>query len=265
MPLETRELWITMLRQDEVPELASLGQRLRHLQKLTLKYGDVEDVNFLEFFDTISSLKCLLADLKDFKGIGFCTKLTSLNLGASLSSVGSLSFLEKLPCLEQLSLEGPNPSKGLDQIKPILTLKALNLYAPKWNLKLLPEICPALETLGISQGSYQSLDFIAGLKNLITLDIAYARKLTDFQAIGEHKHLQSVRIGYAITSLESCSQFGCSSSIQKITMVNCKNLSDISALNRWPVLQEVEFIQCPNIPALQMDKLRKTGKKVNGK
>lgn len=265
MPAETRELYVTMLRPEEAMELATLGQRLECLRKLTLMYGDVENVDFLAPFASIRALKCLLGRLKDFSGIGFCNQLTDLILGASLSSVGSLNFLQQLPGLRQLRLEGPHPSKGLDVINPMQSLRGLDLYAPKWSLNLLPRVCPEVEKLSISQGGYQSLDFITALERLTTLDIAYARKLTHFEGVGGHPHLHSLKVGHAIVGLRSCSQFGRSLTVQTIAVSSCKNLKDVTALGDWPALREVEFIQCPSIPAAQIDVLRTSGKKVNGK
>jgi hypothetical protein len=265
VPKDTKELSVSMLRSAESTELSLLGQRLKSLSKLTLTYGDVERLDFLQSFHSIRSLTCHLHNLKDFTGIGYCVKLIDLLLGASLSSVGDLAFLRHLSELEQLRLEGPHPSKGLDELDPLRAVRRLDLYAPKWSLEDLPGVFPAVDNLSISQGGYRSLDFIVSLSKLTVLDIAYARKLPGFDAIGRHPRLRIVKIGQAITSLQSCSQFGCSSTVEQIRITSCKQLKDISTLVDWPALREAKIYDCPLIPAAQIEKLRKTGRKVNGK
>src|SRR5581483_1023157 len=147
--------------------------------------------------------------------------------------VGSLEYLRHLSGLEWLRLEGPNPFKGIEKIGSLQTLKRLNLYAAKWNMEQIPLHFPSLEDLTISQGAYQSLRFVAGLEKLTALDIAYARKLTGFDPIGQHPHLRSLRIGHSISGLQSCSQFGCSSSIEKIELNRCTKLDDVRSLADW--------------------------------
>jgi hypothetical protein len=262
VPKDTRELYVTMLHSDEASELSLLGQRLKSLRKLILMHGNVEDVDFLESFQSIRVLKCLLHSLKNFSGIGKCVKLTDLILGGSLSTAGNLACLGRLSLLERLRLEGPHPSKGLDEIKPMRTVKALDLYAPKWSLEHVPRIFPAAELLSISQGAYRSLDFIHALDNLAALDIAYARKLTSFDAIGRHPRLRALKIGYAITGLKSCAQFGCSSTVQQIEISSCKNLRNISAFVDWPALRKVSLLRCPGIPLAQVEALRMSGREV---
>jgi hypothetical protein len=254
-----------MVRPSEAAELSLLGHRLKHLTKLTLSYGVIQRLDFLESFHSIQTLYCELYDLKDYTGIGHCVKLTHLNLSASLSSVGSLSFLRHLSKLEWLHLEGPNPFKGIDKIEPLQKVKRLSLYAPKWSMEQLPLNFPGLEDFTISQGGYQSLNFIASLERLTALDIAYARKLADFDAIGRLPHLRSLRIGHAIRNLQSCSQFGCSSTVERIRITCCAQLKDIRSLVDWPALREVKIYDCPLIPVAQMEMLKKTGKIANDK
>jgi hypothetical protein len=266
VPEHTEELTIKSLLPSEAAELLLLGHRLKHLTKLTLLYGLLERLDFLESFRSIRTLYVShLNDLKDYTGIGHCVKLTRLSLTPSLSSIGSLSFLRHLPELEWLHLEGPNPSKGMDKIEPLRKIQRLSLYAPRWSMEQLPINFPALEDLTISQGGYQSLDFIARLERLAALDIAYARKLSVFDAIGRLPRLRSLRIGHAIRSLQSCSQFGCSSTVEQIRITGCTQLKDIGSLVDWPALREAKIYDCPLIPVAQMEMLRKTGKIVNGK
>ena len=266
VPDDTEELTIKTPEPSETAELVVLGHRLKSLAKLQLQYGLLERLDFLEAFTSIRTLFVShLNDLKDFSGIGYCIKLTHLSLTQSLSSVGSLAFLRNLPDLQKLHLEGPHPSKGMDKVGPLLKLQTLNLYAPRWSMEQLPITFPALENLVISQGGYQSLDFIASLDSLTALDIAYARKLSVFDAIGRHPRLRSLRIGHAIRSLQSCSQFGYSSTVEQIRITGCTQLKDIGSLVDWPSLREAKIYDCPLIPVAQMEVLRKTGKIVNGK
>lgn len=266
VPDDTTELTIKTLRHSETAELSLLGHRLKHLTKLTLDYGLSERLDFLESFHSIRTLFVSgLNDLKDYTGIGHCVKLTHLSLTPSLSSVGSLAFLRHLSELEWLHLEGPNPSKGMDKIEPLRKVKKLSLYAPRWSVAQLPINFPAVEDLSISQGGYQSLDFIASMDRLTALDIAYARKLSVFDAIGRLPRLRALRIGHAIRSLHSCAQFGCSSTIERIRIASCTQLKDIRPLIDWPALREAKIYDCPLIPVAQTEMLRKTGKIVNGK
>ena len=265
VPADIKELTIMMVRPSEAAELSLLGRRLKHLTKLMLQYGVIERLDFLESFHSIRTLICQLHDLKDYTGIGHCVKLTHLSLSASLSSVGSLAFLRHLSELEWLHLEGPNPSKGIDKIESLQKVKRLSLYAPQWRMEQLPLHFPGLEDLSISQGGYQSLYFVASLEKLTALDIAYARKLADFDAIGRLPHLRSLRIGHAISSLQSCSQFGCSSTVEQIRITSCTKLNDIRSLADWPALLEAKIYDCPLIPVVQIEMLRKAGKTVNGK
>jgi len=117
----------------------------------------------------------------------------------------------------------------------------------------LPAIFPALENLWISQGGYQSLDFIAGLDRLTALEVYYARKLGAFDSIGRLPRLRTLKIGRAITGLHSTAQFGHSSTIEKIELNGCKRLKDISSLSDWPALQEVKIYDCPLIPIEQVE------------
>ena len=262
---DIEELNIGMLRPSEATELSLLGHRLKHLRKLTLTYGVIERLDFLETFHSIRTLNCQLYDLKDYTGIGHCVKLTHLSVSASLSSVGSLEYLRHLSELEWLRLEGPNPFKGVDKIESLPKLKRMSLYAPKWKMEQFPLHFPSLEDLSISQGGYRSMDFVVNLERLTALDIAYARKLVDFDAIGRLPHLRSLRIGHAISGLQSCSQLGCSSTVEQIQISSCTKLCDICSLSDWPALREAKIYDCPLIPVAQIEMLRKTGKKVNGK
>jgi hypothetical protein len=266
VPEETKELIIKTLEPSEAAELLSLGHRLKYLTKLTLRYGLLEHLDFLESFHSIQTLNVShLNDLKNYTGIGYCVKLTGLSLTPSLSSIGSLGFLRCLPELERVHLEGPNPSKGFDEIQPLRKVQKLSLYAPRWSIERLPVVFPALEDLYISQGGYRSLDFIATLEDLKSLDIYYARKLTTFDAIGRLPRLRTFRIGHAITGLQSCSQFGCSSTVEHIEITACKQLKDISSLLVWSALKTAKIYDCPLISDAQIEILRKAGKIVNGK
>ncbi len=266
VPEDTRELTIKTLLPSEAAEVLLLGHRLKHLTKLTLRYGLLERLDFLASFHSIRTLFVSnLNDLKDYTGIGYCVKLTHLNVTASLSSVGSLAFLRHLSELEQLYLEGPNPSKGMDKIEPLRNVKKLSLYAPRWSMEQLRSLFPNLLELSISQGGYQSLNFLASLKKLTSLDIAYARKLAVFDSVGRLPCLRSVWIGHAIRGLQTCSQLGCSSSVEQIRITRCMQLKDIRSLVDWSALREAKFYDCPLVPAAQIEMLRKAGKMVNGK
>ncbi len=258
VPEHTEKLIVKTLLPSEAAELLLLGHRLKHLTKLTLRHGLLERLDFLESFRSIRTLFVNhLNDLKDYTGIGHCVKLARLNLTPSLSSIGSLDFLRHLPELESLHLEGPNPSKGLDKLETLGKVKELSLYAPRWSMEQLPKIFPALESLWISQGGYQSLDFIAKLDSLTTLEIYYARKLATFDSIGRLPRLRTLKIGHAITGLHSTAQFGNSSTVEKLEIDGCKRLSDISSLLNWPALREMTFYNCHSYPLNRSGVLRK--------
>ena len=266
IPEDTQDLTITTLLPSETTELLLLGHRLKRLTKQTLRYGLLEHLGFLESFRSIRSLFVgHLSDLKDFNGISHCVNLTQLGLTASLSSIGSLAFLRHLPELEELSLEGPNPSKGMDKLEPLQKVRKLNLYSARWRMDSLPVIFPALEDLSISQGGYLSLDFITSLDKLMVLDIAYARKPVVFDAVGKLPRPHSLQIGHGIRGLQSCSQFGHSASIERLRINNCTQLNDVCSLVDWPALRKAEIYDCPLVPIAQIKRLRQTGKVVNGK
>jgi len=263
VPEDTQELTIKTLLPSEAAELLSLGHRLKHLKNLALCYGLVERLDFLESFCSIRSLFVgHLNDLKDYTGIGHCVKLTRLSLTPSLSSIGSLGFLRHLSELECLRLEGPNPSKGINEIGPLRKVKELSLYAPRWNLEQLPAIFPALENLWISQGGYQSLGFIASLERLATLEVYYARKLAAFDSVGQLPCLRTLKIGHAIAGLHSTAQFGRSSTVERIEIGGCKRLKDVDSLSDWLALKELKICDCPLIPVEQLEALRKMGRTV---
>ena len=226
--------------------------------------GQVENLDFLRSFAGIRSFYCLTASLKNIGGLAHCVNLTHLHLGTTFSSQPDLQVLGHLSRLEAVTLAGPNPSKGLETMGALPSVKSLGLYAPKWSLEHLPAVFPAVEDLSISQGAYRSLDFIANLNTLIALDIAYARKLTAFDAVGRHRHLRTLRIGHAITGLRSCSQFGSSPTVEQIRISACKQLDEIAALADWPALREAEIYDCPLIRPVQVERLRRSGKNVNG-
>ena len=265
VPAFTKDLCVNLLRRDKVAEMDLLGERLSGLKYLSLMHGDIENLGFLRSFQSLQRFFCLEPHLKTLDGLGACAQLKDLHLGATFSTRPNLRPVASLSFLERLHLEGPNPRKGVEEMGPIQSVTDLRLYAPKWPLDLLPSVFPRTVELWISQGAYDSLDFIAGLGHLSSLVVAYPRKLVAFETIGEHAELRSVQLSHAISGLESCSQLGMSNSITKLKIASCNNLKDVKPLALWPKLQEVWLEACPKVPAAQIAMLQQAGKKVHAR
>jgi len=173
---------------DDVPSLAALGQ-LHRLNELSLRYGlDQIDFSKLGMLDYLS----VSADAPVFGNLNRSSSLRSLHItGCALRNLTPLAGLDRLT---ELTI-GEAPLKSLAGMNELRGLRRLALaQVPLASLDGIEDL-QAIEDIYIYMlGRLQSIAPLTGLPSLRKLSIGAARKVADFDQLGEMTALEHLEL-----------------------------------------------------------------------
>ncbi|GLQ89976.1 hypothetical protein GCM10007898_35510 [Dyella flagellata] len=219
-------------------DLEKLARLLEGRPEVTLRFhsAPVTDLDFLKYFPGVRRLSVDLWSLEDIGGFSHLQgKLELLSFG-NTKKRHSLKFLEGMPALEKLSLEGH--AKDIASVSRLTRLTSLGLRCI--TLPDLSILAPLRElaTLGIAFGGTPDLAHLAELPQLQTLSLFRINKLYDLSILTKLTSLKtldldSMRNVMSLPSLESLTH------LEEVTLETMKGLTELSAVAAAPNLRQL--------------------------
>jgi hypothetical protein len=186
----------------------------------TIKENNLSGLRIFDHLDRLDTLSFL----SDY------TFLEKLSIDCAYDQ--DYSFLSRLSNLKDLSIGGDSRVKNPIDLSALVNLEYLGLYWRKNKIK------------GIEKCS-----------NISSLSLIYFKE-SDLSAIKSLTNIKSLMV--KISPIKSLDGFASLDSIEKIKIVNCRNLNDINVLHGCSNLTSADFDLCPNLE--DFEPLRGTSK-----
>jgi internalin A len=170
-------------------------EKSKQLRSLTLKHYKKTGLEVLKHLTQLETL-VLVGGYSDPKSYSFMNQLVRLKKLTLLRAVRAVSFIQKMPLLEELSIYGLTDFSWL---RGLTHLKKLNirLHPNDKKIKNWNELCflPRLTTLDLSHCSISDIAMLPLLPNLESLNLAYNR-IKDISALAKFTQLKTLNLFY---------------------------------------------------------------------
>jgi hypothetical protein len=188
----------------------------------------------------LESLSLGIFELTDFSCLdGVSPTLTSLRLGATRSKRPSLSPLKKFRSLHTLYVEGH--IKDIDVLSDLLELQDVTLRSVTTpDLHYLARL-PKLWSLDVKLGGIRGFEGIQGKPSIKYLELWQVRGLRDIDVVGTLPGLQNLFV-QSLPHVERFPDLSESAALRRIVVENLKGLSDFTALETAPALEEFALL-----------------------
>ncbi len=184
----------------------------------------------------LESLHLGIFDLTDFGVLERVSpKLTTLMLGPTFSKRPSLAALNRFPSLKVLYLDGQ--SKDIEVLSELSHLEDVTLRSITTTDLCYLEPLSKLWSLDIKLGGIRGFNGIEGKSSIKYLELWQVRNLAEINIVGRLPGLQNLFLQSLpqVTSFPSLHEAG---SLRRVVVENLKGLSDFTALQAAPVLEE---------------------------
>lgn len=204
----------------------------------------------IEAIAAISGLESLslgIFELRDFSVLyGISPGLTSLSLGATRSKKPSLAPLNRFRSLQVLYIEGQ--SKDINVLSELLELESVTLRSVTTpDLDYLGRL-PKLWSLNIKLGGIRGFKGIEGKESVKYLELWQVRDLRNVNVAGTLPGLQNLFL-QSLPHVGFLPQMRQLASLRRVILENMKGLSDFTALEAAPALEEFALLDgCRQTP-----------------
>jgi hypothetical protein len=209
-------------------------------------FGGVKDLEFLKYFETLRRLHLAVWDIDDVSGFAYLgTDFESLTFSTTHKRF-SLRFLETLPGLRSLFIQGH--TKDLDVVGGLTGLRSIGLSGiPLADLSLL---VPLQELTNVFVGFSKTRDLWAlrDLPQLKELRILRITELAAVDIVRELVGLVSVELNW-LRNVERLPNLSRLASLQSVTLDTMKGLREIAGVAAAPALQRLAVAACPSLTA----------------
>ncbi|GLQ94426.1 hypothetical protein GCM10007901_33780 [Dyella acidisoli] len=233
----------------DMEKLASLIEGRRDVT-LHFHTSPWKDLEFLKYFPFVARLSVDLWSLEDISGFSYLPgNLERLSFGRTQKRF-SLTFLQDMPALEALSLEGH--TKDIASVSRLTRLTSLGLRGI--TLPDLSMLAPLREltSLGLLLGGTRDLAHLAELPKLEALDLLRINKLDDLSILAKLTSLKKLGLDSMrnVTSLPSLDAL---TRLEEVTLETMKGLTELTAVAAAPSLRRLTIA---GMPQLDVDAFR---------
>jgi len=189
----------------------------------------------------LESLSLGIYDLDSFRVLELLPPtLTEMYLGATRSKKPDLKPLSRFSMLKNLYIEGH--TKNIESLGELMCLERLTLRSiTTSDLSYLSDL-PALWSLDIKLGGIRSFVGIHGKDSIKHLELWQIRELGDVTFVSDLPGLQYLFL-QSLPHIESFPSLVNAQVLRRVVIENLKSLSDFSAFETAPALEEFALIQ----------------------
>ena len=208
------------------------------------------DLEFLKYFPCLRHLSVGLWELDDITGFSYVSQsLQTLSFDTTKKRF-SLKFLNDMPQLDGLYLEGH--TKDIASVSSLTQLTSLGLRCI--TLPDLSMLVPLrhLRSFDLRFGATQNLAHLEELPELRTLNLLRINKLKDLTCLAGLRSLQKICLDSMrnVTSLPSLDRL---THLEEVTLEAMKGLTELSAIAAAPNLRQLTIA---GMPQLDVDAFR---------
>lgn len=203
-----------------------------------------KDLEFLKHFPSVRRLSVDLWSLEDISGFSYLPgDLEVLHFGRTKKRF-SLKFLQDMPELERLSLEGH--TKDIVNVGGLARLTSLGLRSITLpDLSLLAPL-RELSSFGLMLGGTQNLAHLAELPKLKALDLLRINKLDDLSILAKLTSLQKLGLD-SMRNVASLPSLDALTHLEEVTLETMKGLAELSAIAAAPNLRQLTIAGMPQL------------------
>ena len=229
-------------------ELDRVAELIRGRPEVTLRFHSkaARDLEFLRYFPGLARLSIDLWELEDIAGFSHLQGgLELLHFGKSRKRF-SLRFLESMPALRALSLDGHTKDiASVANLSRLISLALRGITLP--DLSTLASLSE-LEAFSLLLGGTTHLDHLAELPKLTTLNLMRIARLADLSVLARLRTLTTLELDGMrnVTTLPSLAPL---TRLEEVTLETMKGLSDISAIAAAPALRQLTVAGMPQLTA----------------
>lgn len=179
--------------------LSALGA-LRHLERLTLR-GSLPDVEFVGQLPALTQV-FVCGAAKGLDSLGTCSALEQLHIQSA--AVPSLAFIESLPRLHRVTLDGVQQVGGLEALTRLPALEVLQLSEIKELVDV--DFIAALarvESLTVRQSRVVKLPDLSGLERLTELQLHLMKAWTNPEVMATLPCVERIKLEEINTKLKA--------------------------------------------------------------
>ena len=233
-------------------ELEKLAGLLENRPDVTLHFHTApsKDLEFLKFFPGVRRLSVHLWSLENIHGFSYVAgQLEHLSFGRTQKRF-SLKFLQDMPTLKALSLEGH--SKDMSSIGHLAQLTSLALRSI--TLPDLSALAPLREltSLGLLLGGTRNLAQLAELPKLQALDLLRINRLEDLSILAKLASLQKLGLD-SMRNVTALPNLAGLAHLNEVSLETMKGLTELTAVAAAPNLRRLTIA---GMPQLEVDAFR---------
>jgi hypothetical protein len=209
-------------------------------------FGGVKDLEFLMYFENLRRLRVVVWDIEDIGGLAYLgTAFESLTFTKTRKRF-SLRFLEMLPGLRSLFLQGQ--SKDFDVVRGLARLESLGLSGiPLDDLASLVPL-QQLEKVFIGLCKTRDLWALRELPKLSDLTIMRITELAAVDVLRDLVGLTRVELSW-MRHIERLPNLSRLAALQSLTLDTMKGLREIAGVAAAPALQRLAVSDAPGLTA----------------
>lgn len=229
-------------------ELDHVAGLIRGRPEVTLRFHSkaARDLEFLRHFPRLARLSVDLWELEDIAGFSHLQgSVEHLHFGKTRKRF-SLRFLEAMPALRVLSLDGH--TKDIASVGSLTRLTSLALRGITLpDLSVIASL-PELDTFSLLLGGTTQLEHLVELPKLTILTLMRIAKLADLSILSRLRSLTTLELDGMrnVTTLPSLAPLA---RLEEVTLETMKGLGDISAVAAAPALRRLTVAGMPQLTA----------------
>lgn len=229
-------------------ELEQLAALLEGRPEVALRVHSkaARDLEFLGYFPRLQRLSVALWELDDIAGFSHLQGgLQQLDFGKTKKRF-SLRFLQMMPALRTLSLEGH--AKDIASVAALIRLTSLSFRGITLPDLSVIRSLPELNTFRLLLGGTTHLDHLAELPRLETFSLMRIAKLADLSILSRLAFLRTLELDSMrnVTTLPSLAPL---TRLEEVSLETMKGLSDISPVAAAPALRQLTVAGMPQLDA----------------
>lgn len=204
------------------------------------------DLECLRFFPSLKRLSVDLYSLEDIAGFSHLKDgLERLGFGKTKQRF-SLRFLEAMPSLRGLSLEGHTKDIGcLPVLAQLQSLELRRITLP--DLSLLTSF-PELQVFSLALGSTPDITHLAQVPKLEILHLVWIRKLSSLSVLARCTSLRVLSVD-SMANVESLPSLASLTRLESVELDTLKGLTDLSGVAAAPALKRLTVAGTPKLDA----------------
>lgn len=196
----------------------------------------------VEHIAAMTGLRSLHLGIFDLKDLGILERvpaeLTSLALEATRNKRASLKVLGRFRALRELRLEGH--STDIEVLGELSALEDLMLRSITTEDLRYLEPLQRLWSLDIKLGGIRDFTGVVGKKSIKNLELWQVRELPDIDVVAALPGLQNLFL-QSLPNVAAFPRLGDARHLRRVVVENMKGLSDLSALEHAPALEEFDL------------------------